>query len=248
MQAGLDMYGFIQVINYIRSEVAAGRDPRPTLKTITAQHTATATAPWCTEKYLIPAKEDDALLFYEYDEWTNAAAAAAAGAGSSGAGAGDAAAGGVALAAAQRDNAALRSQVEELQLALATLQSAMLQARGALLEADVSPAGPSAPRFAPATATAGATTMAVDAAAVPPSTSNSSTAQPVQPVTAAAGEPSTSGRAAGRPQGSQKNAQQTKEIEGSYFDSYSGFNIHKEMISDQVRVAAHIHTHTHTHT
>ena len=76
-QLGLDDYGTIRVINFIRSEVAAGRDPRPLLHAETASSgdsgCGDASAkdrvrPWSPDTYLTPVVQDDPLLGYDYDE------------------------------------------------------------------------------------------------------------------------------------------------------------------------------------
>lgn len=61
-QNACDEYDAIRVVNFIRTMVAAGTDPRPAL----AQ--SDTAAPWKDDKYLQPVIEDDALLFYEYSE------------------------------------------------------------------------------------------------------------------------------------------------------------------------------------
>jgi hypothetical protein len=73
---GLDDYGTIRVINFIRTEVAAGRDPRPALTAAAAAASsssaaaseAAAGAPWSGDSYLQPVLADDPLLTYDFDE------------------------------------------------------------------------------------------------------------------------------------------------------------------------------------
>ena len=57
------------MINYIRREVAAGRDPRPALTSSSSlDATATATAaPWQDDEYLRPVLENDELMFHDWD-------------------------------------------------------------------------------------------------------------------------------------------------------------------------------------
>lgn len=62
VQAKLDDYGVIKCINFIRTEVAGGRDPLPLLAAAKAGQ-----SPWEDEKYLQPALADDALLFHDYE-------------------------------------------------------------------------------------------------------------------------------------------------------------------------------------
>ena len=70
-QLRLDDHDTFRVINYVRSEVAAGRDPRPQLTAAAASadsgdpHTP---HPWSGDAYLVPVLPDDALMFYEFDE------------------------------------------------------------------------------------------------------------------------------------------------------------------------------------
>lgn len=58
------------MVNFIRSMVAAGKDPRPSLA-----QPPTATAAWKDDAYLRPVVEDDALLFYDYADQQNEGAA-----------------------------------------------------------------------------------------------------------------------------------------------------------------------------
>jgi len=62
MQAHLDDYDAIKLINYIRSEVAAGRDPRAAV--VDAQTAQCGAAPWAAECYLAPALAEDPLITY----------------------------------------------------------------------------------------------------------------------------------------------------------------------------------------
>ncbi len=81
-QNGLDEYDIIRVINFVRAEVKAGRDPRDTL----AASSSGGARPWADDAYLRPVLEDDALLCYDFEEVAAAAAAHAAAAGGSEAG------------------------------------------------------------------------------------------------------------------------------------------------------------------
>lgn len=76
MQGGLDDYSMIGCINFIRSEVAAGRDPRPALR-----HLRRASpVPWADERYLQPVLADDPLLCHDWqDEAQPSGSAVAAG-------------------------------------------------------------------------------------------------------------------------------------------------------------------------
>jgi hypothetical protein len=65
LQAGLDDYGAIKVVNYIRANVQQGKDPRADLAA--ALHTADK--PWDHERYLIPVLQDDGLLCHDF--WEN---------------------------------------------------------------------------------------------------------------------------------------------------------------------------------
>ncbi|XP_078583322.1 protein arginine N-methyltransferase 3-like isoform X2 [Branchiostoma floridae x Branchiostoma japonicum] len=60
-----DMYGYIKFINYIRS-----KKPPPT--SISESPPGTE-APWGSDQYLQPVLQDDPLLFYDVEEWTNQA-------------------------------------------------------------------------------------------------------------------------------------------------------------------------------
>lgn len=117
-QLRLDDHDTFRVINYIRTEVAAGRDPRPALTAAAAD--TDAPRPWAGDSFLVPVLPDDALLFYEFDDDDEE-------------GGGDAGAG-ASAAADTCDAAALRSENEALRAALATLAAATLppDAAGAL--------------------------------------------------------------------------------------------------------------------
>lgn len=52
-------YDIFKLINYIRSEVASGRDPKSTLQT--------SDTPWNDEKFLTPVLPDDGLLLHDWD-------------------------------------------------------------------------------------------------------------------------------------------------------------------------------------
>jgi hypothetical protein len=69
-QLGLDDHGTIALVNYVRSEVAAGRDPRPALAAEAARPGGGdgAARPWGGDAHLAPFLADDPLLGYDYDE------------------------------------------------------------------------------------------------------------------------------------------------------------------------------------
>ena len=59
-QKRLDEYGVIRVVNFIRSEVAALRDPRGALNG--------EDQPWAGDQFLQSVLPDDALLMHDFDE------------------------------------------------------------------------------------------------------------------------------------------------------------------------------------
>ena len=61
-QVGMDEYEVIKCINFIRSCVSQGQDPRSEL----AGAVCAPEKPWRDDKYLIPVLPDDALLFHEF--------------------------------------------------------------------------------------------------------------------------------------------------------------------------------------
>lgn len=61
-QRRLDEYGVIRCINFIRSEVAAGRDPRLQLAS------PAEPPPWAADQYLQPVLPDDALLMHDFGD------------------------------------------------------------------------------------------------------------------------------------------------------------------------------------
>ena len=66
LQAALQEYDTIRCVNYIRKEVAAGRDPRSALTAAAAA--SSELRPWADDRYLQPVLEDDALLFFDYED------------------------------------------------------------------------------------------------------------------------------------------------------------------------------------
>jgi hypothetical protein len=67
-QLRLGDYATIKLVNFIRAEVAAGRDPRPALQAAAATAGSTEQQPWGDDSYLQPVLPDDPLLTYEYDD------------------------------------------------------------------------------------------------------------------------------------------------------------------------------------
>lgn len=64
VQERLDEYGIIRLINYIRSEVAAGKNPLPVL----AAGGSSGAVPWLDDQYLVPTMKDDAMLSYDFED------------------------------------------------------------------------------------------------------------------------------------------------------------------------------------
>lgn len=63
MQNKLSDYDTIRCINYIRTEVAAGRLSAETLNDKKASE-----RPWQSDQYMHPLLPDDPLLFYDFDD------------------------------------------------------------------------------------------------------------------------------------------------------------------------------------
>jgi hypothetical protein len=69
LQRRLDDYDTIRVINFIRSEIAAGRDPLPALVASGQQQQQQgAPKPWAGVEWLNPVLPDDPLITYDYEE------------------------------------------------------------------------------------------------------------------------------------------------------------------------------------
>jgi hypothetical protein len=68
LQRRLDDYDTIRVINFIRREVAAGRDPLPALVASGQQQQEGAAKPWAGDELLNPTLPDDPLITYDYEE------------------------------------------------------------------------------------------------------------------------------------------------------------------------------------
>ncbi|KAG2501748.1 hypothetical protein HYH03_000248 [Edaphochlamys debaryana] len=205
IQEGLDEYGIIRVINYCRTEVAAGRDP---LSVFAAAGGAAGPQPWRDDRYLVPALEDDALLCYDFEEVAAAAAAAAAGAGPSGSG-------GAAAAPSAAELAALRSENEALRAALEAMRNEFLPEE--LREGGEGPSTSAAAGDAGGASTSGgaAAEAAAAAAGLDPEAAEAAA------VAAAAA------------------ADKAKKVDQAYFESYSYFDIHREMLGDKPRTEAY---------
>lgn len=61
-------HGTFQLINWVRAEVGAGRDPRPAVAAVRAAGAGDTPRPWDDARWLVPTLPDDALLFYDYDD------------------------------------------------------------------------------------------------------------------------------------------------------------------------------------
>eukprot|EP00775_Hariotina_reticulata_P002332 gene2332-2640_t len=78
----LDDYDIIKVINFIRKEVAGGRDPLPLLAAAGSTVGAGGSSsllPWSSDDYLSPVLPEDPLLTYDYEEQLDVVSVAAAG-------------------------------------------------------------------------------------------------------------------------------------------------------------------------
>ncbi|PNH04501.1 putative protein arginine N-methyltransferase 3, partial [Tetrabaena socialis] len=215
VQTRLDEYGIMRLINYIRTEVAAGRDPRDALAAAAAAASGPGAAaapaaahPWSDDRFLMPAAEDDALLCFDFEDVAAEAAAAAA----SGAGTG---AGWVSR---------LRAENEALRVALEAMRSAFLPEE--LQEGDAE--GPSTSTGAAASAPdqSGASTSGPASASDAPA--SDAAASPADPEAAAAASASAAAAAVSR-----------RKVDAAYFESYSYFDIHREMLGDKPRTEAY---------
>ncbi|KXZ55523.1 hypothetical protein GPECTOR_2g1072 [Gonium pectorale] len=236
IQERLDEYGIIRVINYIRSEVAAGRDPLPALASTSGRAGGGGgAAAWSDDRYLVPAMEDDALLFYDFEEVAAAAAAAAGseGAGPSGSGAGPGA-GAATTAAAEASR--LREENAALRAALEAMRQAFLPEE--LREADTD-ASTSAAAVTAAAAAPGADWGAASAIRAAEPTSSAAAAPEGQPEAAASAAAADPEAAAVVAAASAAAAETARRVDAAYFDSYSYFDIHREMLGDKPRTEAY---------
>lgn len=64
LQHGLDDYAAIKLINWLRSEAAAGRDAHTQLAAAAAAPPAGGAAPWSGDAFLAPVVEDDPLITF----------------------------------------------------------------------------------------------------------------------------------------------------------------------------------------
>lgn len=247
-QEKLDEYAVIQLVNYIRSQVAAGADPLPALAASTSDSAATGSRPrpWQDERYLRPVLPDDALLFFdvreavEGEDFAPAALPAAqqALAPSGGASAPDASSSSqaVALAQLQRENEMLKTALQQMQAACMPqelLEDDVAMAEAAVGALTLSPAAAAAASGSGAASTSASAHDAV--AAAPSSRSGAAAVGPGGSLVAAGG-----GRGKGSShQRAASSAAAARAIDDAYFDSYSGFGIHREMLSDKPRTEAY---------
>lgn len=192
----------IRLINFIRTAVAAGGDPRPALQAAAAM--AGTPAPWSDDRYLQPALADDGLMFHDWegDDEDDAAAAEAPGGSSAGAG------------GSGREASASASQLQQLREENEALRG-MLEAMRSVVLAD------EGVRELVAEAAAEATAQGSGSGAAGASTTTSQQQQQQQGAQGVATTVAPADAAA-------------KAIDDSYFDSYSTFDIHREMLSDKV--------------
>lgn len=215
-QLSLDDYGTFRVVNFIRSEVAAGRDPKPALAEAAAagekKEGKAAAAPWDDDAFLVPVNPEDPLLFYEYEDEEGNEAAAAEQTRES--------------ADPSIASSSLRAENEALRSALAALAAASLppEAAAALPAAIVEALrgvgwgggdGGDGEEEKPRGGSGGALLLKKGASSS--SAKGNGTATP----------PSSS---------SQRKEQ---EVDDAYFDSYGGLGIHREMLSDEARTGAY---------
>ncbi|GBF96074.1 arginine N-methyltransferase-like [Raphidocelis subcapitata] len=239
----LDDHGTIRLINFIRSRVAAGADPLPALTAAAAAAAANGAAgaaqPWASDDYLTPVLPDDPLLGYDFDEEAGDEGwAGGAGAGTS---AGTDAPGAVAALAAE--NAALRARLaalaeaalppELLEDALAGAAAAPGEGPGARCGAGSSSSGSGSTSSSSGSSSDGGS----DGGGAPPPRDPSGSGGLVLPARRR-------GRDIGRRRrrregGDGKPASASARIDAAYFESYSTFDIHREMLGDKPRTEAY---------
>jgi type I protein arginine methyltransferase len=210
----LDDFGTFQVINWVRAEVAAGRDPRPAVAdAVQAAGSGggdAAPRPWADVRYLQPTLDGDALLFYEYSEDDEED-------GEGGGRPADA-------AAATTDNAsalvAARAEAAALRSALAALAAVSLPPEAA---AALPPAVRIALEDAGWQGGDGEGEDGDDAAAAK---------KPVlSPPPLQSAAPSSTPAAA--------DAKNTAAVDRGYFGGYAGLGIHRTMLADEARTATY---------
>lgn len=232
-QLSLDDYGTFRVVNFIRSEVAAGRDPKPALAEAAEKRAAAGEGgggkaplplPWDDDAFLVPVNPEDPLLFYEYGDDVGDGEGANEGGEAPSEGRGTAAA----AAAAENELSALRAENEALRSALAALAAASLPPEAAAaLPAPIVDAlrgvgwggGEEGEGAAPQEEGGGGAPLLRRGG-------GGGARQP----------PSSSGAAAAAAAAAQEKE---REVDDAYFDSYGGLGIHREMLSDEARTGAY---------
>ncbi|GIL52530.1 hypothetical protein Vafri_8372 [Volvox africanus] len=220
LQERLDEYGIIRVINYIRSEVAAGRDPRPPLAA-----SGSGGAAWLDDHYLVPAMEDDALLFYDFEDLAAAAAKADTG-GLKGTVTGTCTT--IGDGGSEVELARLREENEALRAALKVMRQEFLPEELREAEGDE---GPSASGAADGAARANGNGAGPRTSAPP------SGAQPAADPEAASA--SAAATATATATAADVAAAKARKVDAAYFDSYSYFDIHREMLGDKPRTQSY---------
>ncbi|KAF5835998.1 S-adenosyl-L-methionine-dependent methyltransferase [Dunaliella salina] len=251
LQAHLDEYDIIRVINYVRHEVKQGRNPLPLPPHPKTSDSSLGRAPWQDDKYLIPVLPEDPLLCFDFQEAVEQLRQQQQLEDP----------GSAHQAAAQphdqqqqlerqqirdlreenrllRDeNEALRELVLQLRLDVMPAELRLEEAERAGTRGMASASTATPPSSSLAAGTSAIPTMvggstghglAASQEGLPSSNQGGSNAAAVAESSAAAnGGRAPAGQAA------------RDEVDASYFDSYSGFNIHREMLSDQPRTNAY---------
>jgi protein arginine N-methyltransferase 3 len=193
LQAGAaSQYATIQLVNYIRAQVAAGAAPAAVVAPLAAAPRGAA-APWRADALLAPALADDALLFHDWEEEAEGAGDEASG---------DTAGGPGANAA---DDDALRAAVDAVRALALEGGDALRSLLGDAAAARPPTASSGAPPAAAGTAAAAASAPALDPAAAAASAAKAAAA----------------------------------EVDARYFESYSFFEIHRDMLADAPRTGAY---------
>jgi len=209
-------HGTFQLINWVRTEVGAGRDPRPAVRAAAAAaagggggRAASSAVPWADARFLVPHLADDALLCYDYDEEDDEGGGEAQRPASAAAHGGDS---GHELSAARAEAAALRAAL--VTLAAVSLPPDAAAALPPAVLAALEEAG-----WEGGDAAGGGTPSA---AAPPPPT------KPQPPSATATAPPA-----------AHPGAANVAAVDRGYFGGYAGLGIHRTMLGDAARTATY---------
>ncbi|CAD7700068.1 unnamed protein product [Ostreobium quekettii] len=199
-KTGLDEFGAIKLVNYLRSEVQAGREP---LTAVKEAANSTDERPWNDDSYLIPTVRDDALLRIDYQAMIQSRCSTDDGKG-----------------ATMRE---MKGRLEALDAENMCLREAFQQLKSEVIWPEVSDI-----------------VRATGSMACSQESTLEAGNSKAESLSALSGSQSKEEDDEDSPEFARRTREEANgRVDASYFDSYSCFEIHKAMLSDQVRTKAY---------